>query len=135
MHAARLSAGMITPGPSDAHFVATDIATAQGCAAVAEAVTQRMGGVDIVVHVAGGSNAPVGGFAVLDDGEWGRALNLNLLAAVRLDRALLPGMIARGAGVIIHVTSIQRGARLARLGGDRRKSAPLPQGGARALEC
>ena len=67
----------------------------------------RLGGVDILVHVLGGSKAPAGGFAVLDDGEWQRALDLNLLPAVRLDRALLPGMLDRGAGVIIHVGSIQ----------------------------
>ncbi len=53
------------------------------------------GGVDILVHVAGGSGAPSGGFAVLDDGEWARAIDLNLMAAVRLDRALLPDMLAR----------------------------------------
>jgi NAD(P)-dependent dehydrogenase (short-subunit alcohol dehydrogenase family) len=45
---------------------------------------------------------------VLDDREWQRALDLNLLPAVRLDRALLPAMLERGSGVIIHVTSIQR---------------------------
>ncbi|HVK81134.1 MAG TPA: oxidoreductase, partial [Verrucomicrobiae bacterium] len=33
--------------------------------------------------------------------------DLNLMSAVRLDRAILPGMLARGSGVIIHVTSIQ----------------------------
>ncbi len=36
-----------------------------------------------------------------------RALDLNLLAAVRLDRILLPDMLSRGSGVIIHITSIQ----------------------------
>src|SRR5947207_11931185 len=30
------------------------------------------------------------------------------MPAVRLDRALLPAMIKKGAGVIVHVTSIQR---------------------------
>jgi NAD(P)-dependent dehydrogenase (short-subunit alcohol dehydrogenase family) len=89
-------------------FVAADITTAEGCAAVADAVRQRLGGIDIIVHVVGGSSAPAGGFAVLDDGEWNRALNLNLFPAVRLDRALLPMMIAQGSGVIIHITSIQR---------------------------
>jgi NAD(P)-dependent dehydrogenase (short-subunit alcohol dehydrogenase family) len=34
-------------------------------------------------------------------------MDLNLLPAVRLDRALLPAMLERGAGVIIHITSIQ----------------------------
>jgi NAD(P)-dependent dehydrogenase (short-subunit alcohol dehydrogenase family) len=88
-------------------FVAADLATAEGCAAVAEAVMQRLGGVDIVIHVVGGSSAAPGGFAALDDREWHRALGLNLLAAVRLDRALLPKMLDQHYGVIIHVTSIQ----------------------------
>src|SRR6266404_4084222 len=89
-------------------FIAADVSTAEGCAAVALAVHDRLGGIDIVVHVVGGSSAPAGGFAVLDDSEWNKALNQNLLAAVRLDRALLPAMVAQGSGVIIHITSIQR---------------------------
>jgi NAD(P)-dependent dehydrogenase (short-subunit alcohol dehydrogenase family) len=88
-------------------FVAADVATAEGCAIVADAVRDRLGGVDIIVHVVGGSSAPAGGFAVLDDNQWHRALNQNLFPAVRLDRALLPAMLDQGAGVIIHITSIQ----------------------------
>ena len=89
-------------------FVAADVTTPQGCETVAAAVRARLGDVDIVVHVVGGSSAPAGGFAVLGDDEWRRALDLNLFPAVRLDRALLPTMLARGSGVIVHVTSIQR---------------------------
>jgi NAD(P)-dependent dehydrogenase (short-subunit alcohol dehydrogenase family) len=89
------------------HAVAADVTTASGCAMVAEAVRQRLGGIDIIVHVVGGSSAPAGGFVVLDDQEWQRALDLNLFPAVRLDRALLPAMLKQGAGVIIHITSIQ----------------------------
>ena len=88
-------------------FVAADVATAEGCAIVADAVRDRLGGVDIIVHVVGGSSAPAGGFAMLDDDQWQRALDQNLFPAVRLDRALLPTMLAQGAGVIIHITSIQ----------------------------
>jgi NAD(P)-dependent dehydrogenase (short-subunit alcohol dehydrogenase family) len=93
---------------ADAMFVAADVTSAESCATIAGAVRKRLGGVDIMVHVVGGSSAPAGGFAVLDDQVWQRELNLNLLAAVRLDRALLPGMIEQGSGVIVHVTSIQR---------------------------
>lgn len=89
-------------------FVAADVSTAEGCAVVANAVRDRLGGIDIIVHVVGGSSAPAGGFAVLDDNEWHKALDQNLFAAVRLDRALLPSMIQQGSGVIIHITSIQR---------------------------
>jgi NAD(P)-dependent dehydrogenase (short-subunit alcohol dehydrogenase family) len=79
--------------PEGVHFVA--------------AVAEQFGGIDIIVNVMGGSSAPAGGFAVLDDDEWSKELNQNLMAAVRIDRALLPSMIEQGSGVIIHVTSIQ----------------------------
>jgi hypothetical protein len=44
-------------------------------------VQERLGGVDIIVHVVGGSSAPAGGYAVLSDGEWDKALGQNLFAA------------------------------------------------------
>ncbi len=93
---------------SDAQFIAADLTTAEGCAAVAGAVHDCLGGVDVVVHMLGGSSAPAGGYRALDDREWRRELDLNLMPAVRLDRALLPTMTDRGSGVVIHVTSIQR---------------------------
>ena len=89
-------------------FVAADLSTVQGCERVARAVQDRLGGVDILVHMLGGSTAPGGGFAALGETEWQAELNLNLMPAVRLDRALLPGMVAQRAGVVVHVTSIQR---------------------------
>lgn len=67
-----------------------------------------MGGVDILIHVLGGSSNPSGGFAVIDDAGWEKELNLNLMAAVRLDRCLVPEMIRRGSGVVVHTSSIQR---------------------------
>jgi NAD(P)-dependent dehydrogenase (short-subunit alcohol dehydrogenase family) len=96
------------PGlPKDLQFVAADAASVDGCAAVVGAVRARLGGIDVVVHVVGGSSAPAGGFAMLDDKEWQRAFDLNLFPAVRMDRALLPMMLAQGSGVIVHITSIQ----------------------------
>lgn len=94
--------------PDGVQFVTADVSTSQGCVTVADAVREKLGGVDIVVHVVGGSSAPAGGFAVLDDDEWDKALSQNLFSAVRLDRALLPAMIAQRSGVVIHITSIQR---------------------------
>jgi len=89
-------------------FIGADIATSQGCNTIVDAVLQRLGGVDIIVHVVGGSSAPGGGFGVLDDNEWNKALSLNLFPAVRIDRGLLPSMVKQRSGVIVHVTSIQR---------------------------
>ncbi len=93
--------------PDGVRYIAADLTAAEGCDAVAKTVLDGLGGIDIIVNVLGGSSAPGGGFVALDDGEWANALNQNLMPAVRLDRALLPSMIAQGAGVIIHVTSIQ----------------------------
>jgi len=114
----RLSAGGATvattarsasPGnPSAALFVRADLGTHEGVAAVVRGVMERMGGVDILVNNLGASSAPGGGTLALSDEDWQRALAENLLAAVRLDRAFLPEMLERGAGVIIHISSIQR---------------------------
>jgi NAD(P)-dependent dehydrogenase (short-subunit alcohol dehydrogenase family) len=89
-------------------FVAADLSSAAGAERVIRYVLERLGGVDILVNNVGGSSAPGGGFAALTDDDWQQALNQNLLAAVRLDRGLLPSMLKQGAGVIIHISSIQR---------------------------
>jgi NAD(P)-dependent dehydrogenase (short-subunit alcohol dehydrogenase family) len=93
---------------SGAAFVEADLTTPTGVQTVVDAVQKELGGLDILVNVLGGSSAPSGGFAALTDEEWEKEFNLNFFPAVRLDRALIPGMIAQGRGVVIHVTSIQR---------------------------
>ena len=90
-----------------AAFVAADLSTRDGVQAVVDAVQRELGGLDILVNVLGGSSAPSGGFASLTDVEWDKEFGLNFFPAVRLDRALIPGMLAQGHGVVIHVTSIQ----------------------------
>jgi NAD(P)-dependent dehydrogenase (short-subunit alcohol dehydrogenase family) len=89
-------------------FVTADITTTDGTTAVTGRVRDTLGTLDILVHTLGGSNAPAGGFAALTDRHWDDELQLNLLAAVRLDRALLPAMIDAGRGAVLHVSSIQR---------------------------
>jgi NAD(P)-dependent dehydrogenase (short-subunit alcohol dehydrogenase family) len=75
---------------------------------VADEALRYLGGIDILVNVVGGSSAPGGGFSKINDDIWQSEIDLNLMSAVRLDRALLPAMIEQGSGVVIHVTSIQR---------------------------
>ncbi|MFI7587368.1 SDR family oxidoreductase [Spongisporangium articulatum] len=88
-------------------FIEADTSTIDGVDAVAARVSEG-GALDILVHVVGGSSTPPGGFAVITDEQWLAELNLNLLGAVRLDRALLPAMIEAGSGSVLHFTSIQR---------------------------
>ena len=89
-------------------YILADLMTADGVKQLADSVLQEWGGVDLVINVLGGSSTPGGGFAAITDEHWFAELNLNLMPAVRLDRALLPSMVARGSGVIVHVSSIQR---------------------------
>jgi NAD(P)-dependent dehydrogenase (short-subunit alcohol dehydrogenase family) len=90
------------------HFIPADVSTSEGTAKVIGEIQERFKGIDIIVHNVGGSSAPSGGFVTVTDELWQQALNENLFPAVRLDRGLLPSMIERGSGVIIHVSSIQR---------------------------
>ena len=89
-------------------LVEADLSTVDGTRSVVAAALERLGGVDILVHNVGGSSAPGGGVLALSDDDWKKELDLNLLPAVRIDRGLLPSMIARASGVVIHISSIQR---------------------------
>lgn len=93
--------------PERAHFIAADLTEVDGIATVVDHVVTA-GGIEILVHVLGGSDTPAGGFAAIDDEHWEAELNRNLLAAVRLDREIVPTMIAAGRGAIVHISSIQR---------------------------
>jgi NAD(P)-dependent dehydrogenase (short-subunit alcohol dehydrogenase family) len=104
-----MTAARHRPGDeAGAEFVTADLASQAGAQTLANAAMERLGGVDVLVHVLGGSTAPGGGFAALTEEHWRAELDLNLMPAVRLDRLLLPQMIARGSGAVIHVASIQR---------------------------
>jgi NADP-dependent 3-hydroxy acid dehydrogenase YdfG len=61
-------------------------------------------GIDILVANAGGPRP--GRPRSLDDAAWARATELTLMSAVRLARAVLPGMRERGWGRIVNVTSL-----------------------------
>jgi NAD(P)-dependent dehydrogenase (short-subunit alcohol dehydrogenase family) len=89
-------------------FIQSDISTPAGVDKVAKAVLARLGGVDILINNVGGSSAPSGGALALSDDDWQQTFDANLFAAVRLDRAFLPNMLAQRSGAIIHISSIQR---------------------------
>jgi NAD(P)-dependent dehydrogenase (short-subunit alcohol dehydrogenase family) len=107
-----LVAARSAPDGQTDNVVVADVSTADGIATLAAAALDRLGGVDVLVHNVGGSGQYDGGAASLTDEDWQSALDQNLLAAVRLDREIIPGMVERGSGAIIHVTSIQRRAPL-----------------------
>jgi NAD(P)-dependent dehydrogenase (short-subunit alcohol dehydrogenase family) len=90
------------------HFIQADVSTPEGTTKVINEILERFNGIDVIIHNVGGSSAPSGGFITVTDEIWQQNFNENLFPAVRIDRGLLPSMIERGSGVIIHISSIQR---------------------------
>jgi len=88
-------------------LIQADLASPEGADFVAGEATRILGGLDIVVHCVGASFAKPGGVLALTEDDWMQALGTNLLSAVRLDRAVLPGMMEQRSGVIVHVSSLQ----------------------------
>jgi NAD(P)-dependent dehydrogenase (short-subunit alcohol dehydrogenase family) len=91
---------------ADAHGVAVhpypgDLASAEAVAGLAAFAVEKLGRADILVNNAGA--IPGGPIDVLDDESWHRAYDLKLWGYLRLSKALLPGMKARGSGVIINI--------------------------------
>jgi NAD(P)-dependent dehydrogenase (short-subunit alcohol dehydrogenase family) len=87
------------------HFIAADLSLPADVAKVAGEIGSLFGGVDILVNNMGANTFPGGGFGTLTDEHWHQALQVNLLSSVRLDRALLPDMLEKQSGVIIHISS------------------------------
>ncbi len=84
--------------------IPADIRSAQGCADAAGAAIRALGQVDILVNNAGTSQR--GPFLSITDELWKDDLDLKLMAAIRLCRAVLPGMAERKWGRIINVLNI-----------------------------
>ena len=93
-------------GQGSALFIKADLGTARGVQNVFDCIQQKWGGLEVLVNNVGGTETKPGGFEVLSDEDWQTVLEVNLLAAVRLDRAFLPGMIERKSGVVIHISSV-----------------------------
>ena len=97
--AAKLIADYAFPASTQVLFVAADITTVEGRAAVF-AVRRDF---DIVVTNAGGP--PPGDFRDWDREVWIKAVDANMLTPIELIKATVDGMAARGFGRIINITS------------------------------
>jgi NAD(P)-dependent dehydrogenase (short-subunit alcohol dehydrogenase family) len=81
-----------------------DVCDRQAVADTVERVTDELGPIDLLVNNAGIFGQP-GPLADADPDHWWRVLEVNLRGPLYCSRAVLPGMIARGRGRIVNISS------------------------------
>ena len=85
--------------------VPTDVADEAQCKNLIGAAASQFGRVDILVNNAG-DYGPVKSVEEIIPAEWDRVIAVHLRGAYLLTRQVLPGMYARGAGVILNISSL-----------------------------
>jgi 3-oxoacyl-[acyl-carrier protein] reductase len=88
----------------EALAIVADVTRAEDCERFAAEAVRAFGGVDILLNNAGTSAAK--GLEEVDDAAWYADIDLKLMAAVRLCRAVIPLMRARGGGAIVNATIV-----------------------------
>jgi 3-oxoacyl-[acyl-carrier protein] reductase len=100
LRAAEISAA----GPGRAVAIVGDLAEPGAAARIARNAERGLGPVDILVANAGGPPATV--FATTNEEQYRAALELNLMASIRLAQACVPGMRERRWGRVVFLTSV-----------------------------
>ncbi|MEZ5540602.1 MAG: SDR family oxidoreductase [Pseudomonadota bacterium] len=90
--------------PARIHTLAADITAADAPARIVETARERLGGIDILINSAGIN--PFGVFAEQPAGLIQKTIEINTLAPMLLTRAVLPTLLAQGAGQIVNVGSV-----------------------------
>jgi NAD(P)-dependent dehydrogenase (short-subunit alcohol dehydrogenase family) len=99
---ARATADAITGDGGRAVSVECDVRDEAQVQALVDAAASAHGSVDVFCSNAG---VAIGGGPDASDAEWARAWHTNLLAHVYAVRAVLPGMLERGEGYLVHTAS------------------------------
>jgi 3-oxoacyl-[acyl-carrier protein] reductase len=82
----------------------TDITDPTQVETLVQNACQAWGGVHVLVNNAGRGYSKA--FDAVSDGEWQRIVDLDLFAAIRLSRAVLPHMKQRGCGQIVNIAAL-----------------------------
>ncbi|MFD2599129.1 SDR family oxidoreductase [Sphingobacterium corticis] len=89
----------------DRHFIAADLLDSESGENIAKEVIEKYGKINIIVNNAGANLSPSGGYSTLNDEHWKNELELNLMSAIRINKAFLPAMIDSRNGVIINIST------------------------------
>ncbi|HLU56903.1 MAG TPA: SDR family oxidoreductase [Pseudonocardia sp.] len=98
-------AATIAAAGGTAHVEPASVDDPAQVAALVDGVRERVGPVDVLVNVAGVASK-VRNAQWLSDEEWDHVVRVNLTGVFALTRAVLPDMLARGAGTVITVSSV-----------------------------
>ncbi|MFJ2478243.1 SDR family oxidoreductase [Streptomyces sp. NPDC087659] len=102
------SARSVPEGKIPGLFVQADIGTRSGVESIARHVQAYLGGVDILVHNVGADGGQHVPLLEQADDIWQLVMDVNVFGPARLDRALVPGMVERGRGAVVHISSLSR---------------------------
>lgn len=67
-------------------------------------VSQQIGALDVLFNCAGYVHS--GNILECDEADWARSMDVNVTAMYRMIRAILPGMLERGGGSVINMSSV-----------------------------
>lgn len=99
------TAGELRANGASVLAVTADLTRPQDPSRVVEETIRNFDRIDILVNNVGGART-AGPFLDTSDTAWQDAVDLNVLAAVRLSRLVVPEMQKLGGGVIINISSI-----------------------------
>lgn len=101
---ADLDIAAATLGHDNVEAVSCDVTNRASVEAAVLRIERRFGGIRALINNAGVID-PVGRLLDVDPAEWMRLLQVNIGGVLLVTRAVLPGMLARGHGVIINLSS------------------------------
>jgi 3-oxoacyl-[acyl-carrier protein] reductase len=99
-----LAVDRVAEGLAGTRNLVADLGDEAAFANIADGAALNLGGCDILINNAG--VCPVGPFDDMTDENWDAALGINVTAAMKLTRALLPMLRASKAGRVINTGSI-----------------------------
>ena len=97
-------------GPEDTFATTADLTDSAAASTLIDETEAALGPIDIVVNNAGqaqlGVEAPFRQLHEMSDDDWRYGMEINLTTSFFVTRAVLPGMMARNYGRIVHISSV-----------------------------